>query len=86
MATRLGDEEKSKEKKRLETLCGEAEIGSDHAEKAEGGDGANPFIPTVLIQTIERGVLLVELQREAEAVLVLFLRVRKREREGKRPW
>ena len=67
--------------KRLETLCREAEIGSDHAEKAEGSDGANPLIPTVLIQTIERGALLVELQSEAVAVLVFFLCVRK---EGKK--
>lgn len=66
----------------METLCREAEIGSDHAEKAEGSDGANPLIPTVLIQTIERGALLVELQSEAVAVLVFFLRVRKEENEG----
>ena len=75
MATSL-DNKGERREKRLETLCREAEIGSDHAEKAEGSDGANPLIPTVLIQTIERGALLVELQSEAVAVLVFFLCVR----------
>ena len=64
----------------MQPLGREVQVGGHHAEKAEGGDGANPLVASVLVHAVKRGVLLVQLQREAEAVLVVFLPLRKGKR------
>lgn len=66
---------------RLESLCGKIDVGSDHIEKTERRDASNPIVATVLVQTVERGVLLVEQQRETVAVFIVLLGVSEEQRE-----